>query len=629
MRYNHLDMLPEKAFKPVGKRMTLEGGGGGNTTGTTYSTTLPEYAKPYYEELLKQTGKNIFTTDADGNVTGVKGPENLPKQTAAERNAIQTAAQTGIAGLQTPGDFANASAGLNYGTTQAFNAANQGLNQALSYDPQAATSQSVSGPSVQHFQMGKQKDVVAPSVQQYTMQAAQSGYNPTLQNYQMQNAPNVSGQAVNTNAIQAAQTNFRPELQQYQMQGPQSITAQSMTGADAAAYMSPYQQAVTDTALREARLQGGLQKQQGALGAIGRGTFGGARQALLQAEQQRGVNQQLSDIQYKGQQDAYAQAQAQFNADQARKMQAATANQQASLSTGQQNLQANLATQQLGTQAGLQATLANLTNQQQANVQTEANRLQASGMSADNAMKAALANQQASLTTGQQNLQSNLATQQLGTQTGTQMALANLTNAQQANVQNLASQLQTQGLSADAALKAALANQQTGLQTGIQNLQSNLATQQLASQNSLAAQTANQAANLEAQKLTQQGEQYAAGLGKDVGLAGLQAGMTGSGQLGALANTQQIADLERLKAQAATGADQQAYDQKIADLKYQNEMAAQNYEKQQIQYYSDILRGNAGALGSTAVQYGPAPSALSQVGGLGLGALGLAKAYGP
>lgn len=29
MRYNHFDMLPEKAFQPVGKRMTLEGGGFG------------------------------------------------------------------------------------------------------------------------------------------------------------------------------------------------------------------------------------------------------------------------------------------------------------------------------------------------------------------------------------------------------------------------------------------------------------------------------------------------------------------------------------------------------------------------------------------------------------------------
>ena len=69
MRYNHLDMLPIKAFQPVGKRMTLEGGGsggGGNTTSTT--TTLPEYAKPYYKELLKQTGKEIFDVDAEGFV---------------------------------------------------------------------------------------------------------------------------------------------------------------------------------------------------------------------------------------------------------------------------------------------------------------------------------------------------------------------------------------------------------------------------------------------------------------------------------------------------------------------------------------------------------------------------------
>ena len=28
MQYNHFDMLPDLAFQPVGKRMTLEGGGG-------------------------------------------------------------------------------------------------------------------------------------------------------------------------------------------------------------------------------------------------------------------------------------------------------------------------------------------------------------------------------------------------------------------------------------------------------------------------------------------------------------------------------------------------------------------------------------------------------------------------
>ena len=48
------------------------GGGGGSQTSTSYSTNLPEYAKPYYEELLKQTGKQVYQTDPSGNVTGVK-----------------------------------------------------------------------------------------------------------------------------------------------------------------------------------------------------------------------------------------------------------------------------------------------------------------------------------------------------------------------------------------------------------------------------------------------------------------------------------------------------------------------------------------------------------------------------
>jgi hypothetical protein len=54
----------------------MSGGGGGGpstTTGTTYSSNLPEYAKPYYEELLKQTGKQVYTTDSDGVATGVQG----------------------------------------------------------------------------------------------------------------------------------------------------------------------------------------------------------------------------------------------------------------------------------------------------------------------------------------------------------------------------------------------------------------------------------------------------------------------------------------------------------------------------------------------------------------------------
>mgnify|MGYP007090467059 CR=1 FL=1 len=53
-----------------------------------------------------------------------------------------------------------------------------------------------------------------------------------------------------------------------------------------------------------------------------------------------------------------------------------------------------------------------------------------------------------------------------------------------------------------------------------------------------------------------------------------------------------------------------------------------NYQKQQLEYLSNILRGNAAALGSTQVQYTPQPSTISQIGGLGLAGLGLANVLG-
>lgn len=41
MKYNHFDMLPERAFQRVGGRMTLEGGsGGGGNSGTPYYANM-------------------------------------------------------------------------------------------------------------------------------------------------------------------------------------------------------------------------------------------------------------------------------------------------------------------------------------------------------------------------------------------------------------------------------------------------------------------------------------------------------------------------------------------------------------------------------------------------------------
>jgi hypothetical protein len=343
------------------------GGGGGSQTSTSYSTNLPEYAKPFYEELLKQTGKNVYATDAAGNVTGVKPMPTYTGDRIAGFTPGQEAVQREVSGMTMPGGFGSASTGLGTGQAMGFGAAGAGLSSALGYSPTA-------------------------------------------------------------------------------------ISGGTFGAPEAAAYMSPYASNVTDIAVREARKQADLAKSAGALGSIGRGTFGGARQALLQAEQERGAGQNIANIRAQGQQEAYLNAQKQFEADQARRMQAA----------------------------------------------------------------------------------------QLG----------------------------------------------------------------------------------------QQAQQFGAGLGKDIGLAGLTTGIDASGKQAAVAAATQTANLERLKAQASTENEKQALQQQINDLKYQTFQEQNNYQKQQLEYLSNILRGNAAALGSTQVQYTPQPSTISQIGGLGLAGLGLANVLG-
>jgi hypothetical protein len=131
-------------------------------------------------------------------------------------------------------------------------------------------------------------------------------------------------------------------------------------------------------------------------------------------ERERNLGTQLGDIDARGRQAAFENAQQQFERDRA-----------AGMTTGAQNQQAALQTQQLGTQTGMQAALANLDSASQANVQNLAAQLQTQGLNSEQAMRAALANQQAQLTTGQQNLSAALDTQRLGATTGLEALRAN------------------------------------------------------------------------------------------------------------------------------------------------------------------------------------------------------------
>ena len=291
------------------------GGGGGTTTSTSYSTNLPEYAQPYYQELLKQTGKEVFQTDKAGTVTGMKPASNLPLQTVSGFNPLQTEVQNEIAAYQTPESI------------------------------------------------GRVGDIGS-------------------------------------------------------MYGEQGLAAAMGNTQD---YMSPYIQGALNPQIEELNRQSALNQRNAGLKAAAAGTFGGARGAFMQAQIARDAQRNIADTLGRGYQSAFEAAQSR------------------------------------------------------------------------------------------------------------QRDMGDL------GVRSL-----------DLGLKGGLAKQQ--------------------------------------------------------------------------------ADLERLTAQGAVGTQQQDLSQRQADADYQNRMAQLNYPRQSLQFYSDILRGNAGALGSTQVQYTPTPSTLSQIGGLGLAGLGLARA---
>jgi hypothetical protein len=82
-------------------------------------------------------------------------------------------------------------------------------------------------------------------------------------------------------------------------------------------YMSPYQQAVTDVAVREAQRLGDAQGQQIAGEAGKAGAYGGSRHAIMQAEHQRNQARHLSDIQTAGSQKAFEAGTKAFDTDRA------------------------------------------------------------------------------------------------------------------------------------------------------------------------------------------------------------------------------------------------------------------------------------------------------------------------
>lgn len=92
MRYNHLDMLPSKAFSPVGKRMTLEGGGGGGQTQTS-QTGIDPLLKPYIATGLNEA-QRLYESQTPEYYKG----QTYVSPTAATTSALQANINRATAG---------------------------------------------------------------------------------------------------------------------------------------------------------------------------------------------------------------------------------------------------------------------------------------------------------------------------------------------------------------------------------------------------------------------------------------------------------------------------------------------------------------------------------------------------
>jgi hypothetical protein len=445
----------------------MGGGGSGGGPNTTYSQTsnIPEYARPYVEQMLGAGQKEIFNTDAEGNPTGIKP------------------------------------------------------YQPFSNDPNSYFAGF--SPMQQQAQQQAQNMQVTPETGMASGIAGAAGIGALGTNYQ---AGQFSNQFQDPGQYQPGQFSMMqaqgPSLQNYQMQGPQNVRSQQFGQQQADQYMNPYMQNVVNVQQSAAQRQADIARTGRNAQATQAGAFGGSRQAIMDAEANRALADQQGAIQAQGLNTAYSQAQQQFNADQAQRMQAALANQGMGYNVGQQNLSALLNTQQLG--AG-------------------------------------------------QNLQSQLANQQAFQQ----------------------------------AQAAAEQSRQYGAGQGLQSAN-------LGAQYGQAAQAA-----------AEQSRQYGAGLN----MQGLQTGLSAAGQLGQLGQNIYGQQMGINQLQNQYGTQQQQLEQSKINQQIQDYATAQQYPMMQLANMNALTRGLPMQAATTQV-YQAAPSAASQLAGLGLAGYGLSQLGG-
>ena len=301
-------------LKPGGR---IYGGGGGGPSSTTVNqSNVPDWLRPQVEQVLGGATKELFKTeqkidpktgkgavDANGqpiyDITGTKDftPYSTdPSKYVAGFSPLQQQVQYNAANLQMPGQFNQA--------TGFANAAGQGGLE---------SAQKAYGYGNAGFQSGQQGQQLGVQGGQYYGQMG-AGYGA--------DAASLAGQAqgygqnasdIGLMGLRAEQygRNVSSQAEDYARQAAnaQQNYATQMTDPYAIQqYMNPYQSAVTDVQIQGAQRQADIAAQTRKSQAARAGAFGGARQAIENAEANRALASQMDAIRAQGQQAAYDKA---------------------------------------------------------------------------------------------------------------------------------------------------------------------------------------------------------------------------------------------------------------------------------------------------------------------------------
>ena len=593
--------------------MSKGGGGGGVQESTVTQTNLPEYARPYFEDMLK---RSVYES--------TRPYEAFPGQRIADFTPAERAGMAGfqeMAGMGSPEQIRTAT---DIATQVGYQDIGSGMDIARTFSPEMQRSDYDASRIGSDYQAG----YLGPGYQAsqrgvgYRAGSFDPGYQAGELDQGYQAAELESGYqagafdpgyeaSVQRSGYRAGRVDQGPGFEAGTVADPETLER----------YMNPYQQLVTDIEKREARKQSEIQGSAIEQQAAQAGGLGGYREAIMQSEREKNLSEQLQDIQSRGGQAAFAQAQKAFEADRAARLQEGKFGLEASQQLEQARQQQEKFRQssfQAGEQAKQKAAELGLSAEKQEEAARQAQEKFRQDAFSKTAAGRALEQKldQASFEAGEKAKQEAARLGLSAQQQEDAAKRAQETFRQQQFQQNEQLRL-AQAKEERAVFEARERARQEAARLGLSGQE----IQERALQAENDARMRARAENAQLQET--RARLGLAGLGADQ--AGMAQRLEAAGLLGRLGTDEQRMAIERLRNLQASGEIERNLTQRGLDMGYQDFLRQQAYPREQLAFFSSLLQGLPIQPGSQTTTFG-GPSQTERLLGAGIGGVGLYNA---